>query len=115
MTSSYYNSPHYVIFAPTDSQEVVIRAQVKLYDRSADQIGTYPLRSSEQAFADLKGGKGLLISAAQPNGEIKIKKVFLAYYDPDIYQEYMQPVYVFLGENKFVAYVPAVTDEYLAR
>ena len=90
-----------------------MKAQIKYFAQSEDQIGIYPLRSTDQAFEDLKGGKGIVISSSQPDGEVKIKKVFLAYYDPDTYQEYMQPVYVFLGENKFVAYVTAVTDEYL--
>jgi hypothetical protein len=40
--------------------------------------------------------------------------MFLAYYDPDIYQEYLQPVYVFVGEPNFIAYVPAISNEYLA-
>ncbi len=44
---------------------------------------------------------------------IKIKKMFFAYFDPDIYQSYLQPVYVFLGENNFVGYVPAVSADYL--
>jgi hypothetical protein len=39
--------------------------------------------------------------------------MFLGYYDPDIYQKYLQPVYVFLGNNGFVAYVPAIKEEYV--
>ena len=38
--------------------------------------------------------------------------MFLGYYDPDVYQEYLQPMYVFLGDNNFVAYLPAITDDY---
>ncbi|CAN5124771.1 hypothetical protein BH09PAT2_BH09PAT2_06620 [soil metagenome] len=114
VTTSYYNSPDYVMFAAKGNAYEVVKAQIKYFEKTTDQIGTYPLRTADQAFDDLKKGKGLVISAGQPDGEIKIKKVFLAYYDPDVYQEYMQPVYVFLGENKFVGYVKAVTDEYLS-
>lgn len=113
VTRSYYNSQNYVIGTPKKNGLEVVKAQIKYFAQSEDQIGIYPLRSTDQAFEDLKGGKGIVISSSQPDGEVKIKKVFLAYYDPDVYQEYMQPVYVFLGENKFVAYVTAVTDEYL--
>lgn len=113
VTSSYYNSQNYIMVAMRGNNPDIVKAQIKFFEQSKDQIGSYPLRSSDQAFEDLKGGKGLVISSGQPDGQVTIKKVFLAYYDPDIYQEYMQPVYVFLGENKFVAYVTAVTDEYL--
>ncbi len=113
VTTTYYNSPHYVIAAMRGTSLDIVKAQIAYFERSKDQVGIYPLRTSDQAFEDLKTGKGLVISSSQPDGEVKIKKVFLAYYDPDTYQEYMQPVYVFLGENKFVAYVMAVTDEYL--
>lgn len=113
VTTTYYNSPHYVIAAMRGTSLDIVKAQVAYFERSKDQVGIYPLRTSDQAFEDLKTGKGMVISSSQPDGEVKIKKVFLAYYDPDTYQEYMQPVYVFLGENKFVAYVMAVTDEYL--
>jgi len=110
VTSTYYNSPHYVLFGFNENSNLLIRAQVKYFERSEEKIGLYPLKSSEQAFADLKSGKGYVVSAGQENGEIKIKKVFMAYYDPDVYQEYFQPVYVFLGDNRFVAYVSAVDD-----
>ncbi len=108
VTSTYYNSPHYVLFGLNQGVSQLIRAQVKYFERSKDKIGVYPLRSSEQAFQDLQAGKGYVVSTGQESGEIKIKKVFMAYYDPDVYQEYFQPVYVFLGENRFVAYVSAV-------
>ena len=44
---------------------------------------------------------------------ITIRKMFLGYFDPDVYQEYLQPVYVFVGDGDFVGYVPAVSGEYL--
>jgi len=37
----------------------------------------------------------------------------LVYLDPDFYQPYLQPVYLFLGEDQFVAYVPAVSTNHL--
>ncbi len=113
VTSTYFNSPHYVMVAPKGNQTHVVRAKISYFETATDQVGVYPLRTGDKALEDLKGGKGLVISSPQPDGEVKIKKIFLAYYEPDFYQEYMHPVYVFLGENKFVAYVLAVTDEYL--
>lgn len=113
VTSTYYNSPHYVLIGFSPAGDRIVRAQVKLYEISKDQIGQYPLRTAELAFGDLQAGKGLVVSSTQEAGQVTIKKVFLAYYDPDVYQEYFQPVYVFLGDNNYVGYVPAVTEQYI--
>lgn len=113
VTANYPSSQHYVMVGTKGTSGEVVKANINYFERSKDQIGIYPLRSTDQAFEDLKNGKGLVISSSQPDGEVKIKKVFMAYFEPETYQEYLQPIYVFLGENKFVAYVPAVTEEYL--
>ncbi|OGK13366.1 hypothetical protein A3A93_03355 [Candidatus Roizmanbacteria bacterium RIFCSPLOWO2_01_FULL_38_12] len=113
VTSTYYNSPNYVLYGFKDNVSLLIRAQVKYFEKSTDKIGLYPVRSGDRAFEDLQSGKGYVVSAGQEAGEIAIKKVFFAYYDPDVYQEYFQPVYVFLGENRFVAYVTALADSSL--
>lgn len=113
VTSTYYNSPNYVLFAYDPAGLKVIRAQITLLEYSPDQVGAYPIKTSTQAWEEFNAGSGFVVSATQESGAIKIKKVFLAYYDPDVYQGYLQPVYVFLGENNFVAYVPAVTADYI--
>lgn len=113
VSPKYFNSQNYVLMMFRNNGSFkILRAQIKFFDRSAEQIGVYPLRSGEQAFEDLKKGKGIVI--AQPKTpNITIRKMFLGYFDPDIYQEYLQPVYVFLGDGDFVGYVPAVSGEYL--
>ncbi len=113
VTSTYYNSPHYVLFGFNKDGMRVIRSQVKFYEHSQDQTGLYPIRTAETAWQDLQQGRGMVVSSTKDSGEIVIKKIFLAYYDPDVYQQYLQPVYVFLSDDKFVAYVTAVVDEYL--
>lgn len=113
VSPKYFNSQNYVLmmFRPDGSYKV-LRAQVKFFDRSSDQIGVYPIRSGVEAFNDLKAGKGFIVSG-QIGATATIKKMFLGYFDPDVYQEYLQPVYVFIGDDDFVSYVPAVSSEYL--
>lgn len=113
VSTTYYNSQNYVMYLIAESGQKVIKAQVQYYDRSDDQTGIYPLRTAQQAWEDLQKGEGMVVSSQSGEGEVKIQKVFLAYFDPAVYQEYVQPVYVFLGSNEFVAYVPAVIKEYL--
>lgn len=113
VSPKYFNSQNYVLMMfKNDGTYKVLRSQVKFYDRSAEQIGVYPLRSGDQAYKDLIKGKGFIISQPQ-TANITIRKMFLGYFDPDVYQEYLQPVYVFLGDGDFVGYVPAVSGEYL--
>jgi hypothetical protein len=113
VTSTYYNSPNYVLFAFDQQSLKVVRAQITLLEHSIDQVGVYPIKTSSQAWEEFNAGSGFVASATTDGGEVKIKKIFLAYFDPDVYQEYLQPVYVFLGENNFVGYVPAVKSEFV--
>jgi hypothetical protein len=111
VTSSYYNSPHFVLFGFQNGSTKVIRSEVQFFEYSTEKVGVYPLKTSEEAWKDLQAGKGYVVSSDKADGEIKIKKVSLGYYDPDVYQEYFQPVYIFLGDDKFVAYVTAVKND----
>lgn len=106
----YFNSPHYTVFAYNASGSKVIRAQVNFFAKSLDQVGIYPIKTSEDAWKQLQEGKGFIVNADTISPDVKIKKILLAYLDPEVYQLYMQPVYVFLGDNNFVAYVPAIQD-----
>ncbi|MFA9288900.1 MAG: hypothetical protein ACEQSA_03410 [Weeksellaceae bacterium] len=113
VTSTYFNSPNFVLYALNNGNLQVLRAKSSIYEKSKDQIGVYPVITSDQAWKDLQAGKGSIISQDDNTQDIKIKKIYLAYFEPEVYQEYMQPMYVFLGEGNFVAYVTAVTEEYL--
>jgi hypothetical protein len=112
VSSQYFSSQNYVLMAYGNQDYKVIKAQVKFYPKSSDQVGIYPLKSGNTAWEELKNGKGMIVFNSSGKN-IVIKKMFLGYYDPDSYQEYLQPVFVFLGENNFVAYVPAVDDKYV--
>jgi hypothetical protein len=93
----------------------VLRSQVKFFEKSLEQFGVYPLRTGDEAYVDLQQGEGIVISNPQKRKDVIIRTMFLAYFDPDEYQDYLQPVYVFVGDDNFVAYVPAVTKQYIAR
>ncbi len=115
VSPKYFNSQNFVILAFNAAGSKVIKAQVQFYERSSEQIGIYPLKTGDQAYKELQEGKGIIVSPAQSLQNVAIKKMFIGYYDPDTYQEYLQPVYVFLGDNDFVGYVPAVMETYVAK
>jgi hypothetical protein len=72
----------------------------------------YPIKSPQDALAELQQGKGVLI-----NGDTgKVKEITLRYYTSPQKQEYVQPIYYFecTGESgRFGGELPAIKAEYL--
>lgn len=82
-------------------------------DINYERNSTYPIKSGEEAWAELYNGGGFVTPTSPQTGEIKIRKIFLGYYDSNVNQRYAMPIYVFLGDQGFVAYVSAVTDNWI--
>jgi len=73
---------------------------------------TYPLKPINNAWQELQGGQGYLANLGQNEEQIVIRKIYLAYYDSKEPQHFLQPIYVFEGDNDFFAYVPAIAAEW---
>ncbi|QQG43595.1 MAG: hypothetical protein HYW45_01085 [Candidatus Daviesbacteria bacterium] len=73
----------------------------------------YPLKTANEAYAALQGGQGVILL---PNNKssVTLTSAYLAYFQSSIYSPYLQPVYIFEGEN-FVAMIPAVINQYLSQ
>jgi hypothetical protein len=84
-----------------------------VHQNITDQSATYPLKTTDQAFEDLKQGYAYIASYQGNSSNISINDVQLGYYVEGQPQAYLMPVMVFLGNDNFVAYVPAVTDEWI--
>lgn len=80
-----------------------------------DESATYPIKSAQQAFEELQNGDGFVASHSGDSTNVKIKEVYLALYSEGKLQEYLTPVIVFEGDNNFIAFVPAVTDEWIEK
>lgn len=113
MSPTYFNSQNYVMLMPSGNGAKIVSAQVRFFETSATQIGIYPLISGNKAYERLLAGKDILISPGTGGKNISIKTMSLGYFDPDIYQDYFQPIYVFTGDNDFVSYVPAVSEDWV--
>jgi len=72
---------------------------------------TYPIKSSVKAWETLENGQAF-IASWKGTGKIIIRRIYLAYYDSWEPQEFLQPIFVFQGDDDFFAYVPAVTEEW---
>ncbi len=113
VSPNYFNSQNYVIMVFYDEGVKVIRAQIKFFEKSDEQVGVYPLKTGDEAWRELTDGKGMVISDTRNLNNVTIKVMRMGYLDPSVYQEYLQPIYFFLGVNNFVAYVPAVRNDFL--
>lgn len=75
-------------------------------------VHTYPLRTTADAWNLLKAGEGFL--ADFDGGETAvIREVVLGYYDDFEEQQFLMPVYVFLGDDDFIGYVPAIAPAFV--
>lgn len=76
-------------------------------------LSTYPLKTTTQAWDELKNKGGFIANLGDnKDGKVTVRRVYLAYYDANEPQDFLQPITVFEGDRGFVAYVPAVASEY---
>jgi hypothetical protein len=78
-----------------------------------DDSATYPIKSANQAFDELKAGKGYIATYAGSGNDIVIKDVYIGLYNEGRSQQYLTPVIVFEGSEDFVGYVPAIKGEWI--
>lgn len=108
------NSPMNIVVGSGEREPQVVNARF-FYQRATDESATYPIKTAEQAFDELKSGKGRIVSQKGNNLSIVIKNVYLGLYSEGKQQDYLMPVVVFEGNDNFVAYVSAVTDEWIEK
>lgn len=89
----------------------IIAGEYHYFPVDIPSASTYPLKTSEQAWEELKGGRAFVVSG-QTQGDVVIRRIYIAYYDSGQPQGFLQPIVVFEGDQNFTAYLPAVTDEY---
>jgi hypothetical protein len=114
-TSTYDDGQIWGIVSGGSSGGGILELNYKYYPIDIEQFSTYPIISSLDAWNKLGSGGGTVVKLGDnPNGDITIRRIYLGYFDStETYQKFIQPIYVFEGDNDFVAYVPAITDEWL--
>ncbi len=71
---------------------------------------TYALKTSDEAWAQLQSNRNYIARMPVGGGPAIVRNVYLGYYDTFEPQTYLQPIFVFEGDNGFLAYVPAVAQ-----
>jgi hypothetical protein len=75
-------------------------------------VHTYPLKPINQAWSEIQSGLGY-VASGEGLQEATIRDISLGYFDSFEDQEYLQPIYVFSGDDNFSAYVHAVDSGYI--
>jgi hypothetical protein len=74
---------------------------------------TYPLRTATEAWNDLISGNGYIASGRGLEKAV-IRRVDLGYFDSFEPQPYLQPIYVFTGDDDFIGYASALSSAVLS-
>lgn len=111
VSPSANRSPVNITFSGNqDRGKSVVEANYTYSKIVDNDYATYPLKTVEQAWSELQQGGGYI--AEKRSDQITVRKVSLAYFESDGPQEFLQPVFVFEGDNGFMAYVVAITPQY---
>lgn len=90
----------------------IVEVNYKYVSVDRESFSTYPIKTAQEAWDELKTGN-YWPSFDVRNKDLIIRKMYLAYFEPVTLTNYMQPVFVFEGDGNFMAYVPAVKDNYV--
>lgn len=107
-------APISIIFSGSqDAKKKIIQFAYTFWPVDYDTSGTYALKTSSQAWEELQAGNGYIARYPSTGNTAIVRNVYLGYYDSFDPQTYLQPIFVFDGDNGFRAYVPAVSPEWV--
>lgn len=102
-----------LVSGSNSNDKKIIEADFKYATIDRESYSTYPIKDVDEAISELKNGNYWPSSDISAN-DVTIRSATLAYYEPVTLTQYLQPIYVFKGDNNFVAYVTAITDKYIS-
>ena len=104
----------FMLSGSQEAEKKIIAAEYHYFPVDENQSATYPLKTTQEAWSELISGKAYIANYGQntEGSTIKIRNIYLAYYDAGKEIQFFQPIIVFEGDKDFVAYVPAVTADY---
>jgi hypothetical protein len=104
----------FVFSGSKDIKKRVLQFAYTFWSIDYTTTATYGLKTSATAWEELQNGKGYIARyPTDGSTNVIIRNAYLAYYDSLDPQTYLQPVFVFEGDNDFLAYVPAVASPWI--
>ena len=104
----------FLVSGAQEKEKQIVGSEYHYFPVDETQFSTYPLITAETAWNDFTAGKAYYanVGATKEGESVKIRKIYLAYYDAGIPTDFLQPVIVLEGDKGFMAYLPAVTSDY---
>ncbi len=91
----------------------IIEVKYTYYPLERNIFATYPLKTPQNAWQELQSGNGYIANLDEnQSGEVIVRKVYLAYYDSEEPQNFLQPIFVFEGDKNFIGFVPAIDSKW---
>ncbi len=112
VTAGGDTSPVNVIISGVDGDGRIVQANYYYSQILGDDWATYPLKSVQNAWKELTSGGGY-IAKRTAQTQVTIRHVTMAYYESSQQQDFIQPVYVFDGDQGFMAYVSAIDPNWI--
>ncbi len=100
-----------VIAGNLSRNDSVVALEYRYQPVDYSSVETYPLRSVNSAWKEFSSGEGYAVNPENLQ-EVVIRDVILGYFDAFQEQEYLQPIYVFIGDQDFIGYIPAISAAY---
>ncbi len=101
-----------IISGGLDSMERIVEMDYRNQEIMYESVHTYPLKLVNTAWKEFNQKKGYIASGKKLERAV-IRRVVLGYFDSFEDQSYLQPIYVFLGDDNFIGYVSAVDSQYI--
>lgn len=107
-------APVSIIFSGSpNAKKRIVQFAYTFWPIDYETTATYALKTSSQAWEELQAGGGFIARYPTDGMGAVVRNVYLAYYDSFDPQTYLQPVFVFDGDNGFRAYIPAINPEWV--
>ena len=100
----------WALVARRNNQVVEMHYRYYGIERGDGKSTEYPLRSIQEAWQQVLNNDVYIakIGENNPGEEVIVRHFKLAYFLPTEHTPYTQPIYIILGDNGFVGYVPAI-------
>lgn len=95
-----------------DSKRIV-EAKFNYLPVDREQFATYPLKTAQTAWDNLIHKEGYV--ANSKGGRMAIRRVYLAYFEPNMATNFLMPIYVFEGDGETSAFVSAIEDRWVEK
>jgi hypothetical protein len=103
----------FIVSGSSEKEKEIVAGEFRHFPVEESNSSTYPIKSSQLSWEELQQGKAYIAKLGNnENKNIIIRRIYLAYLDPQTPTDFFQPIIVFEGDGGFVAYVPAVTSDY---